>query len=435
MKIFRLDKRLELSKLVLVLITICGFFITAEAGGTPTNVIRIWSVGSPFSGALPRTTIPPDLQAQARALGYELVVENLLAAGFPERLHQAVANHTEPEVITYDNLGILIGVNTPTGRYQGVLNTDYEIAASLELVNERFASLQPRGWSVLVQTAGNYQAARAMVMQPPQCQGGPKVSEEAGSGELKQAFEAASNATLAYLACDVAALAALSDDEKLGRKCFLPPATVQVTRLDPCNAIGNDRLVFVSLASTFVSQPRASAPRRDYGYASWLTLNSLGQQTILAVLRKQGAAWRLFAISDDPVVTNESISAAHSGAPSYAKVSRLNGLLRNDLPETIPTPALLRTTDGAILRRLSQQSFEDFEWTPSVSPDVVAEVAEFLVGNDNEIRQRTRLLFFTGHEERLSSGALWGVLGRWRVWSISKSGNIALTDTRSYLQR
>ncbi|HYW70662.1 MAG TPA: hypothetical protein VE961_06495, partial [Pyrinomonadaceae bacterium] len=268
--IFRLDKRLELSKLVLAFITICGFFITAEAGGKPTNVIRIWSVGSPHSGAFLRTTVPPDLQAQARALGYDLVVEGFLAAGFPERLHQAVATHTEPEVITFDNLGILIGVNTLAGRYHGVLNTDYEIAASLELVNEKFAALQPRGWTVLVRTAGNYQAARALVMQPPQCQGGPSVAEEAGSGEVKQAFEAASKATLAYLACDLPALAALSDDEKLGRKCFLPPATVDVIRLDPCNAIGNDRLVFVSLAGTFVSQPRASAPQRDYNYAKWL---------------------------------------------------------------------------------------------------------------------------------------------------------------------
>ena len=434
-RIFRYNNQLEVSKLLLALITITAFPAIVAAVGKPANLIRVWSVGSPYSGALPRTTVPPDLEAQARALGYELVVEDFRAAGLPDRLRQAVANHAEPEVITFDNMGILIGVDTSTGKYQGVFNTDYEIAASLEMVNEKLAGLQPRGWVVLVRTAANYQAARALVMQPPQCQGGSKISEEVLSGELKQVFEAARNATLAYLACDLPSLAALSDDEKLGRKCFFPPATVHVTKLDSCSVIGNDRLVFVTLAGTFVSQPRDSAPRRDLNYSSWLAFNTLGQQTILAVLRKQGPAWRLMAISDDPMVTNASLSSIYPSVPSSSKVSKLTGLLQSEMPETIPTPALLRTVDGATLRRLSQQNFEDFEWTPSVSPDVVAEVAEFLVGTDAEVRQRTRLLFFTGHEDRLSSGVLWGMLGRWRVWSISKSGNIGLTDTRSYLKR
>jgi hypothetical protein len=131
-----------------------AFIVTSsghsKASAEPDNVIHVWSVGSPFSGLMPQTIVPPDLQQQAEKLGDTIVVQNFRSAGFPSILHEAVATHTEPEFIAFTNFGILIGVDGPDGRYQGVLDTDYAIAESLQMVNEKFLSMQPRGWVVLL---------------------------------------------------------------------------------------------------------------------------------------------------------------------------------------------------------------------------------------------------------------------------------------------
>src|SRR5215471_18838217 len=81
----------------------------------PNIVVRVWSVGDPLNSAAPRTVVAPDLQVQAEKLGYTIVVQNFRAAGFADVFHEAVATHSEPEVITFDNVGILIGATTNAG--------------------------------------------------------------------------------------------------------------------------------------------------------------------------------------------------------------------------------------------------------------------------------------------------------------------------------
>lgn len=378
---------------------------------------------------MPQTVVPPDLQQQAEKLGYTVIVQNFRAEGFASILHEALSGHTEPEFLTFDNFGILIGVNTPTGRYQGVLDTDYGIAASLQLVDEKFATLQRRGWVALLRTAANYEAARALVMQPPQCQIRVGASEESLSDDLKQAMDAANHAAWAYLSCDQASLMSRSDDERLGRKCFLPAASIRVETVRSCGILGNNSLVFVPLAGTFVAQTNEMPPGRDTSYAHWLSEHTLGQQTVLAVLRKQTDRWRLLAITADRMDTDPSIY------PTYSNLQRLTKSLTNEAGGIrISSPAILTTPNGARVRRLSQTVFENFEWTPSESPDIVAQVVEFVVGDKFGPGEITRLFFLLGHENRLSSGFLIGRGGQWRVWSISSSGNVNLTEPRAYTQ-
>jgi hypothetical protein len=389
------------------------------------NVIRIWSVGSPFTRVLPQTTVPLELERQAEVLGFKLTIENVRAAEFPDKLREAVQAHTQPEILTFDNFGVIVGVNTPTGRYPGVLNTDYGIASSLEMVYESFATLQPRHWWVtLVRSAANYEAARTLAMRPPSCL---RETQAPSSIELKAAMETATQAAHAYLACDGSALTAFSDESKLGGKCFLPQDTVRVEAIQPCGVVGNNRLAFVSLASTFVARRQEPPPTRDPAYSRWLMETALGQQTVLAVLRKQTGGWRLFAISDDPIDTD---------GPTFFTLERLAGLLTNETADiSTPLPARLVTAEGTNLRPPPYRPFGNFEWIPSESPEVVCEVAEFLVGEGADPRERTRLLFFLRHENSLSSGKLWGTTGHWRMWSINKAGNVSLSESRSYLKR
>lgn len=398
-----------------------------RGAGKSDNVIRIWSVGSPFTRVLPQTTVPLELERQAEALGYTMTVENVRATEFPDKLREAVQAHTQPEILTFDNFGVLIGVDTPTGRYPGVLNTDYGIASSLEMVYESFAALQPRHWWVtLVRSAANYKAARTLAMRPPSCLAETTSAQTPSSLELKSALEIGNQAAHAYLACDRSALAASSDDSKLGGKCFLPQDTVRVEAIQPCGVVGNDSLAFVSLSSTFVAQRHEPPPTRDLAYGRWLMETALGQQTVLAVLRKQTGEWRLFAISDDPIDTD---------GPTFVTLKRLAGLLTNETVDvSVPLPARLVTAEGTNLRPPPARSFGNLEWIPSESPDVVCEVAEFLVGEGVDPRERTRLFFLLRHENSLSSGKLWGTTGHWRMWSVNEAGKVSLSDSRSYLK-
>jgi hypothetical protein len=40
-----------------------------------TNVIRVWTVGSPHTNALPPAVAPPELRQRAESLGYTIQVE------------------------------------------------------------------------------------------------------------------------------------------------------------------------------------------------------------------------------------------------------------------------------------------------------------------------------------------------------------------------
>jgi hypothetical protein len=76
----------------LLLLTLhAGLMCRARAEGTrkPSgNVIRVWSVGSPNTGALPQTAVPLVVERQAEKLGYTIEVQNFLAAGFAAKLRQ-----------------------------------------------------------------------------------------------------------------------------------------------------------------------------------------------------------------------------------------------------------------------------------------------------------------------------------------------------------
>jgi len=47
----------------------------ATSPKSKSNLIKIWTVGSPYTGALPRAVVPPDLRQRAESLGYTIEVE------------------------------------------------------------------------------------------------------------------------------------------------------------------------------------------------------------------------------------------------------------------------------------------------------------------------------------------------------------------------
>jgi hypothetical protein len=312
-------------------------------------------------------------------------------------------------------------MKTVNGYIEGI-DWDRRTAASLSLVHETMTSLQPIGWVMLVPSARNYDAARAVAMRPPECDTrfGPVADLSTIGPALRQAQEKAAAAARAYVDCDRATLATISDNSRLFQQCFLPQSDSKLTSVKVCNVSGNDKLAFVSLVGGFsakVRDPRTIYPTRHGG--------DLGQQSILAVLTNHSGTWRLLAITHDPVNTV---------LQRPLTTNRLVNLLDPEPSTTLtPEPARLLTPDGVFPVPQRGERFGDLTWYPSQSSDVIGQVAEFMWGKDHD-SGLTRLFFLPASENKLSTGGLMSG-GRlvWRMWTINRSGEIAFSEQHSFL--
>ena len=391
-----------------------NLLLQVEATTTPTvnaNVIRVWSVGSPYSNDLPAATVPRELQRCAESLGYTIEIKSFRPIGFAEKFRKALLEHNEPEVLAFGYYGVLSGMNTGNGFVEGVAS-DARTASLLFLVHESLASLRER--VVLVRSAINYEAARALSMQS-------LVSEtKTVQITLREAHDTAASAARAYLACDQSTLSVISDESRLGQKCFMPESDTQVESVRVTRISGNRNLAVVSLVTTFSSQVRESL-----SHPGLVQGGDLGQQSILSVLRNRNGVWRLLAITDDPVNT---VVERPFTRPSFES-SLDDGLTTAVAPDA----ARLLTVDGVYPRPQKGERFGDFLWQPSESKDVIVQVVEFMFDRYSN-RQGTRLFFLPANADKLSTGSIWsGGATLWRVWSISKSGDVGFSEQRSFI--
>lgn len=271
---------------------------------------------------------------------------------------------------------------------------------------------------MLVRSAVNYEAALALSMRPAECES-QAVSPSIESG-LRQAQEQAALATRAYLECDPSKLSEISDESRLVQPCFLFKSDVKVESVKACRVAGNNKLAFVSLVSNFSAQVRE--PDRIYRSRPGM---DLGQQSILAVLRNQSGTWRLLAITHDVMNTVARIPVTNSNA-------FVNSLDQGQPNGIMPDAARPLTPDGAFPAPQINERFGDFSWQPSASSDVIGQVVEFSLGKDTNA-ELTRLFFLPAYQSKLSSGLLMN-RGRsaWRVWTISKAGDVAFSEQRSF---
>ena len=385
-----------------------------------SNVTRIWIVGSPHTNALPPGVVPPELRKRAESLGYVIEIEAFRASGFAAQFHQALQSHTEPEILTFDNYGVISGMKTVNGWVDGI-DWDRRTASSLALVHETMTSLQPRGWVMLVPSAVNYEAARALSMRPATCdaRSGPATDAPTIEPILHEAQKTAVLATRAYFDCDRSTLATISDESRLVQQCMLPQSDTKTETIKACCVSGNHKLAFVSLAGSFSAKTRD--PRTIYPSMHGA---NLGQRSILAVLTNQSGTWRLLAITHDP-------------ANTVARIPLTTNMLVKSLDNGSPTglttePARLLTPDGVFPVSQKPDPFGNFIWEPSQSTDVIGQVVEFMWAKDRD-SGLTRLFFLPANENKLSTRYLMsGVRTSWRVWSVTKSGDVVFSEQHSY---
>lgn len=105
-----------------------------------------------------------------------------------------------------------------------------------------------------------------------------------------------------------------------------------------------------------------------------------------------------------------------------------------DSTVVFPGPAvLLSPDDGQYPRHPPMgQRFGAFEWQPSASTDVVAEIVEFAYQDD--ARLFVEWPSPDGLPRRVSAGRLWTTGGDWfwRVWTVTRTGRVVFSAARTF---
>jgi hypothetical protein len=368
------------------------------------KAVNIWIVGSPHTDDVPPSRIPVEILDNARVSFISIDVKVLPAKGFADTFFRSFEKNLGPDVLIVDNIGHIDGITTPRGNFVGIASNP-KVRSALVTVSQSFDSFGS-GWKFLISTSRNHDKAKALAMVPPKCKA--EFSESVGKlspVELSQARAVAISAGYSYLTCNREGMSAISDKDRLGTGCIDEKEPYFTKVVNACGVFGNERLAFVSLVTSFSNE------------------RSVGQMSLISALRKPEQKWQLLSISGDPV----SVDLLEGPFQRLA-----SSLMQSPVADLrAPAPAELITADWQLPEPASGERFGNFIWKPSPSPDVIGEIVEFEYGSSTRL-----FLFFdlSASEKQLSTGNLWITddIWHWRIWSIGKSGALALSPHRSF---
>jgi hypothetical protein len=387
----------------LVSIVILGF-VLAVAGidsAGQADAIRIWRVGSPHRGDTPPTTVPGSLRREARRRGWELALDSFAPEGFARRFRDAVTRNEAPDLIVFDNHGIMDGITTVRGVFEGIGEDPIVRRRFIRTTGSFDDLLGPsRGWTYLFTASPNHERARTLAHRPPDCSrgaSGPKADAELA--------EIVPTIARAYLTGDSSSLARYADPDAIVFNTQ-PREHVRVQAVQSCGVWGNDTLAIATVNASHEGEI------------------TTGHARVVLVLRKPSQQWQLLTAARDPVSNDAFLKEASS----------LAGLLSaRNAAEAFPASATaLAPSPGGFPPPAANQRFGTFTWTASASDNVIAEIAEFAYHGDARLFLRPT---FPSAEGRLSTGSLWSTRSEWtwRIWSVSRSGDIAFSEVRTFI--
>src|SRR5688572_16845132 len=103
------------------------------ADGTQKNseqVIRVWKVGSPHRGGVSDVRMPENLSRKAMELNSRIEIRSMHARDLYGLFTHALATNDEPDVLVIDNMGLILGITTQLGRFEGI-GRDPKVQVSL----------------------------------------------------------------------------------------------------------------------------------------------------------------------------------------------------------------------------------------------------------------------------------------------------------------
>ncbi len=201
--------------------------------------ILVWKVGSPHTGDVPAPVVSPDLQEEVRKLGCAIEIKTFPAMGFANTFFNAILLSQEPDILAFNNFGIIKGITTARERFEGI-GSRQDVRETMINVSESLRSLEPSGgWQFLVRSSRNHAKARALAMRGVSCNpnlaGHMKELPEGVAGGIKAV---AMTAARAHLTEDVKHLDALSGGKYREYSLPLPGTKSAVNDMVVCGMWG-----------------------------------------------------------------------------------------------------------------------------------------------------------------------------------------------------
>jgi hypothetical protein len=222
--------------------------------------------------------MPPQLAREAAVRGWRLSIDAFPAEGFSTRFFDAIADGSAPDLLVFDNFGIIDGITTGLGNFVGI-GRDPVMRARLIQVTTSFDDLlaPARGWTFLVTSSANHAAARELALRTPTCAGRPNGWTLPGD-----LADVVPEIATAYLTGDTATMLSHADAERLsGVRRDREP--VMVGGVAVCGGWGNGRLAFVAVNASFQAD------------------TTIGDAPLLFAFRKTSFPWQLLVAARDPV--------------------------------------------------------------------------------------------------------------------------------------
>jgi hypothetical protein len=324
------------------------------------------------------------------------------ARKFADVFADAITRNAVPDVLVFDNFGIIDGATTPLGRFEGI-GRDPTVHAQLIKVTGAFDELLGplRGWTYLFASSSNHTAARNLALRAPAC-GGDSAAAQVDRDLARLMPEVVT----AYLKGDEIGIQAYADPDRLPGVRLTGTAT-QVGGFQTCDVWGNGKIAIARLKAAYASQAM------------------LGEASVLLVLRRPAAHWQLLVATRDPIATGDFVRNV-AGVKMFASSDRHSGAPL--IPATLISPA-----SGRFPRPPNGERFGSFRWLSSPSEDVVVEIAEFAYATDERLVV-TPFASPAAHQA-VSVGQLWTTRGEWswRIWSVSRSGDLVFSESRTFV--
>ena len=366
------------------------------------DMVLIWKVGSPYDGDTPENIIPFDLQLLARKTGHKLRMETFPAKGFAQKFFDAVLENKEPDILAFDNYGIMDGASTRLGSVTGIA-TSAAIRQTLVQVKGSFASLESGrgGWEYLLTTSRNHAKAKALALQGVECDGDYMGNlKELPSQLADEIKKFAQVIARAFYDGDRTALDAFANGRYPGESLPLRSRKPKINSSEVCGIWGNERLAFVNYRVSYEAE------------------KSLGQENLLFVLKKD-SGWNLLLISD----------SARAMKVLSSQMPQLSGPVPGAV---LRAPSIIAPPDGTRFK----QGAAEIQWAGS-GEGVVAYLMEFQFGQQGGIDWsgsgfRIILPNRDGKEfNRTGAPRIGAQPHRFRIWAVATNGDIRISEWRA----
>lgn len=372
---------------------------------TGPQVIRVWRVGSPHRGDVPYGLVPEGLKEKAAKLNCQLVIRDMPARDLSGSFSNAVATNDEPDILVIDNMGLIVGITTQLGRFDGI-GRDAKVQASLLNVSESLRSLETHpGWEYLIKTSQNYLKAKSLVMMEPECSPANGGKDRPWPGDtFSEISKTAETAASAYFNRDLATLNVLVGGTYLDDSTPFREANSVILGVKMCGGWGNQQLAFINTVTSFES------------------VDHLGSLSLLAVMTKAEGTWKLILLGEDPRI----VKTLQQRAPALT--------ISGDAASELQAPMLMAPADGAFFSRWPLEERPELVWTKTGNGPVIYLVeSQFKSGGRWWGRGFVLVPSFNKDALTIKIRATFGVgrqPHRWRIWAITEGGDAARSEWR-----